>query len=430
MVFIETRPKINDLATVTMDENTSGKLTFNVTDATMANQSNIVVTASLTGGSASFDANVVVTQGTTATERIVTILPLTNQPSATTWNLAAKDQNTSGKVRISAVNANNVTSTAKFDLALIYKNQLPYIVETADTYLDENSSKTLTFRIGDVDSKWHGTNTLIYPANTAMFPKQDDNYKLTFPSGLETDKTKVPNQNPVGNPPSSSAWPIYSINFVPVKGAYGTNDFFIVQYNNDGRATTNTIKVGVKNILNAPTFELKTPPLNAAAGTLSTNLGLNILTSYEVPAADLEVTVRSLNTTRIPNDPAYIKVTKGSSGDKRNIQVLPVGNSPANVTVPMEVTVRDTVNNLRTTSNFDVIVRPASGLFTQYGSANALTAPAGRLTSFDIDATGFNLKGNVAQASFLLDGLVAASPADLDILVEAVHFAGKRPPTR
>lgn len=429
MVFVETRPKINDLASVTMDENGTGTLKINVTDATMLNQSNIVVTATLSDGTDWFSNSVPVVQGTTATERYVGIFPKTNAPSSVKWSESdASKRNVTGKVTVTAKNDNNVVTTGTFDLALLYKNQLPYIVGTTDINMEERTSDTkvtLTFKIGDVDSKWHGTNTLIYPADKNMFPKQADNYKLTYPTGLETDGTKAPNQNPIGNPPDSTSWPVYQIDFKPVLGTYGTNNFYIVQYNNDGRAATNVIVVGVKNILNPPTFTVKnTSPFTATAGTLSTNLVIQIDTSYEVPAADLQVTVVSGDATRIPNDTKYIQVTKGSDSAKRNVAVIPVGNASGSMDIPMTVTVKDLVNNLSTTKQFTCTVLPQP-VYTRYASVSAPAFPAGKLTFFDVDATGFQLKGPIDQVAVVLDGLVTPSPADLDIGLEAVALTGE-----
>lgn len=413
LISIETKPAFVGVRNIEMSENQAFPLTFNVTDGRVAGK-DITVTATVNDAGKAFISEsslgtVTVNEG----QRTITILPITNQPSATYWQNWLDNKAPTNGTAVITLTANNggVTTSQSFEVLLRYVNQLPYIVPaTANDYtVPENATLTLDYAINDVDSRWTRTNTLVYFDNGTLIPdKRPDNIDVQFPYAADSTQSPRALTEP-------GTWPNIRVVLKPASNRNGTGRLYFVQFDQTGQARTNVQTITIESVAQVPTLELpeagSVKVRAGASGSFTVKVG-----SPEVNPANLSVTATSLDTQLIPNNSRYLSVVSGT--DQRIIRFTTIGTQSG--TARIQITVDDGIaSTAPTTATFNVVVEGPEGISTQFANLTAIRQTGG-LRSYDIDLTAQALLGDIQEVAVLLDGVVHPNPADLDIMLEAV----------
>lgn len=386
LLYLETGPAIDAIADQTTLENTPISVALSLSDA-MTDATNLVTEATASGNKPD---NMVVNTNLsikgTGANRTLTIVPTVNLPSSVTLYETNGPGSSVITVKVSDP-ARSLSSQTSFKLNVQFVNQPPTITSASATNkVDENSSITIPFTIGDVDSKLWLTNVYAWFA----------------------DGNLVPNSTNIvisGSDAAPGGTAVVNVKLFPALNKYGTNLLAVVV--SDGKLTaTNITTVEVKHIWQLPTISTikkQSVPAGATTPLIPFTVG-----SVEVDPKNLAVTAISSRQDLIPDR----NIVLGGAGADRTVQLTSMGTTPGDLVITLQVA--DGVTNSVTTF-------PVSVTQTQpWIAANTQTIrldgkkPASAYPSI-IDVSG--LSGKLYTVQVLLDGFKHNVPANADILL-------------
>ncbi|MCX7804692.1 MAG: Ig-like domain-containing protein, partial [Planctomycetota bacterium] len=275
---------------VTNEDTPTGAIPFTVNDNETP-PANLTVTGASSNTTLVPNANIVF--GGSGTNRTVTVTPAANQYGAAT-------------ITVTVTDGGGLTASDTFVLTVNAVNDPPTISNIPDQSTNQDTPKTVSFTVGDVDND---VNTLTL-------------------SGTSSNTTLLPN----GNISFGGAGANRTVTLTPAAGQTGS--------------TTVTITVSDGSLTASDTFVLTVAPAGNTPPTISdipnqvtnedTPTGAIAFTvdDNETPPANLTVTGASSNTTLVPN----ANIVFGGSGMNRTVTITPAANQYGVATITVTVT--------------------------------------------------------------------------------------------
>jgi len=396
VLYLQTAPAIAAIGPQTTPENTALAVPLSISDAT-TDPTNLTVTVASAGDFPPdlVDPTNLVLSGSGAS-RTLTITPSLNLPSA--YNALNNYSNAPGTNLITVTvkdPINNLTTAAKFPFTVTFVNQPPTITTATNAvYVDENTSGTINFTIGDVDSIV--TNITATSSNQGLLA--NSNIVVTIPGGKITPGTTA----------------TVGVKVTPTLNVFGALSLTVVA--TDGALfTTNVVTLNINHIWQQPTITGPVSPQPVIAGSSTTNIDFTV-GSVEVPSKSLLVYATSDNTSLVPNSPANIII--GGSGNNRTIQLFTIAYSATPVSAHITIVVTDlsgNVNSTNSSASFTLNATPVNNVFANTAALKTTGAGPANIYPSTIPVAG--LVGGVFKADVVLPDFSHSNPANLDILL-------------
>jgi subtilisin-like proprotein convertase family protein len=287
---------------------------------------------------------------------------------------------------------NNLTTTSSFVFTVLYVNQTPTVTTATNAvYVDENTFKTITYTVGDVDSIIDATNITV----------------------TSSDQSLLANSNIVvtGSAVAPGATGPINVKVTPTLNTHGSLTLtFVVSDKNT--TATNNLTLNINHIWQQPTISSIVTPQSAVAGSSTTNIAFTV-GSVEVSSKNLTVFAKSDNPALVPNSPANIILT--GSGNSRFIQLFTIGSASASANITVFVT--DNSGNANSTNSTSFVLN-ATSVANSFANTTAITTSgAGKANLYPSPIAVSGLVGATYKVSVILPNFNHSSPANLDVLL-------------
>ena len=401
LLYLTTAPAIAAIGDQVTTENTPLSVSINVSDAS-TDPTNITVSAASSGD---FPPSGLVSKlkvTGTGPNLTLTITPTANMPS--TYNAQNGYTNAPGTnlITLTATDTvNKLTTTESFGFKVLYVNQSPTITTaTNSVYVNENSSTTIAYTVGDVDSIMDRSNIVVTSSDQSILA--NSNIVVTG-SAIAVNATGTINVKVTPNP---NTYGSVTLSFVGTDG----NTF-----------TTNLLTLNVNHVWQAPTISSITSPQPVIAGSSTTNITFTV-GSVEVPTKNLLVYAKSDNTALVPNTSANIVLS--GAGDNRAIQLFTIGSSTATAHITVFVTDLSITNNNSTNST--TFTLNATTVNNQFANTAAITTSgANKANIYPSTIPVSGLVGATFKVDVVLPDFNHNAPANLDVLLVSENTDNK-----
>ncbi len=407
------KPTINPLDTITIEEDKTASIPVTIGDVqTAASDLTLAVTITVNPGSPS-DLLAVSISGSGATR---------------TLNITAKsNQSGSGKILLTAKDANNNQTTTETKFTVTPVNDKPVVTVTPTIVINEgNDTGDITITVNDVEDDSGaalGVATVVATSsNGTLFP-------LTAPA------VNFPASN-VGTA-NKKTW---KVKLTPAADRFGTDLVTITATDNNGATGSITIDVAVVPVNDGPTFGNITDPATSPSPT-RTDPANNVLTEtnkllikedlngnspnpYLVTVSDINVgpfetgqtitvVATSSDTSIVPNP----EVAYTSPALTASLKIKPAENKNGEVTITVTVTDNGGTANggvNSATKKFKIVVAPVNDAPTLSDIATQFAGPGDTLI---LPFTFADIDSDVSAGSFAVSAAAASNPTLLKTLL-------------
>ncbi len=235
------------------------------------------------------NANLVL--GGTGASRTLSVTPVANASGTATITIEVKD-------------ADGATVLETFDLVVTSINDLPTITAIADQSIAEDSSATVNFTIGDIETAAASLTVTATSSNQAIVPAA--NLVLGGSGAART------------------------LSITPANDAFGTTTITVEVKDANGGTVVETFDVTVGDVNDPPTISAIADQSVNEDGSVVVNFTIG---DFETAASSLTVTPTSSNVALVPNASLVV----GGIGASRSLTVTPAANAFGTATISVEV---------------------------------------------------------------------------------------------
>jgi uncharacterized repeat protein (TIGR01451 family) len=306
-------PSISEIADASTPEDTPlGPIAFTIGDPDTA-LTNLVLSVSSSNPALVPPTNVVLTG--TGSDRGVTVTPLPQQYGSAAISISVRDPE-------------GATATSTFTVTITPVDDAPFISDIPDQSISEDSTRTVSFQVGDDDNAPSALIVVARSSNPALLP--DSALSL---SGSATDRT---------------------LRVAPLSNQFGTATITITVTDTNGGMASDTFLLAVDSVNDTPIIAAISDQFSDEDNALAVPVTVS---DIETLANNLTLAVASSNPLLVPPD----NITVTGTGPDRLLNIVPARDQFGYADI--SITVRDTDAGMTATS-FRLTIVPSNDVPT------------------------------------------------------------------